>query len=282
MRRSGPLAVQRLFYPEAQESFRAGAASAASPAQPAEAYILHPPGGLVRGDSLFIEAQAREGARILLSQASAAKIYGIGRPRARHMAQRQAIWVRVGPGSELEWLPLESIVFDGAMASLSGHFVLDEEARLVVSDILCLGRPASGAPFLEGSLDSKLSLVRPGGRPIYWDNLVLEGGSPLISGLPGLMGQSVSSFFLAAGRCGNAKDESALETAMEKLRPLSRPGPLSGLPPYRGISLREGLLTARSLGQSGAEAKAFALAAWQCLRPLLLGRPAYGLRGWGP
>jgi urease accessory protein len=51
---------------------------------PCEAYILHPPGGLVTGDALEVEAVLTGGAKVLVTTPSAAKFYRAGPGRARN------------------------------------------------------------------------------------------------------------------------------------------------------------------------------------------------------
>ena len=61
-RHHGPLRVQRPFYPEGKTGC-------------CHVYLLHPPGGLVSGDELRIEASVAEGGHALLTTPAAAKLY---------------------------------------------------------------------------------------------------------------------------------------------------------------------------------------------------------------
>src|SRR5687767_15018642 len=65
----GPLVVQRPFHPE--------------PDGTCHVLLLHPPGGMVAGDTLELSCRVREGARALLTTPAATKLY-----RARHRALR--------------------------------------------------------------------------------------------------------------------------------------------------------------------------------------------------
>src|SRR5579871_939337 len=67
-RHSGPLQVQRAFFPEQ------GAAGAAA-AEPCHIYVLHPPGGLVSGDGLQIDVECHPRAHALLTTPAAGKFY---------------------------------------------------------------------------------------------------------------------------------------------------------------------------------------------------------------
>src|SRR5690606_4073114 len=74
-------------------------------------YLLHPPGGMVTGDRLAIAITLADGARCLATTPAAGKIY-----RGNHSAvpQIQTVHCQVDGASCLEWLPQETILFDGA------------------------------------------------------------------------------------------------------------------------------------------------------------------------
>ena len=94
-RHSGPLLVQRSFYPE--------------DARLCQMVIVHPPGGVAGGDELAIDIVAEERAGVQLTTPGAGKWYrGFG----RHA--RQTVRIAVAAGAMCEWLPQESIIFDGA------------------------------------------------------------------------------------------------------------------------------------------------------------------------
>ena len=59
-RHRGPLLVQRPFHPESDGT--------------CHAYVLHPPGGVVGGDTLSISVDVRSGASALLTTPAAAKL----------------------------------------------------------------------------------------------------------------------------------------------------------------------------------------------------------------
>ena len=91
----GPLRVQRPFYPEGGSVCHVA--------------ILHPPGGVVGGDELRIDAALDAESRALLTTPAAGKFYRSAGPVARQ-TQR----LTVAAGATLEWLPQENIVYSGA------------------------------------------------------------------------------------------------------------------------------------------------------------------------
>lgn len=129
----GPLRVQRPFYPEGPEC--------------CHLYLLHPPGGLVVGDELAINVTAHEGCRTLITTPSAGKIYAV--PGGGEV-QQQRVCIHAHKNTFIEWLPQETLVFNGANGKLLTQFYLQDDAQLFAWDIVCLGRPASQLPFVQG------------------------------------------------------------------------------------------------------------------------------------
>ena len=106
------------------------------------AIIIHPPGGVVGGDQLAIDATVGEGAHALLTSPGAAKWY-----RANGHVSGQHIVLRAGSGAAIEWLPQETIFFDQACVRLRHEVELAPDASYIGCDIVCLGRSASGEVF---------------------------------------------------------------------------------------------------------------------------------------
>src|SRR5690606_16444663 len=98
-RHVGPLAVQRAFYPEKDGS--------------AHVYLLHPPSGVAGEDVLDISCFLGRGARTVLTTPGATKFY-----RSERGQSTQTTRIDVGEGGICEYLPQETIVFDGAKASI--------------------------------------------------------------------------------------------------------------------------------------------------------------------
>ena len=87
--------------------------------------VVHPPGGIAGGDELAVEARAAQGAHALLTTPGAGRWYRSAGPWAR-----QTLAFEARDGACLEWLPQETIVFDGALADLRTEVRLAGDARL--------------------------------------------------------------------------------------------------------------------------------------------------------
>ena len=308
MQFSGPLRVQRPFYPE---SAPAEAPGRSQPSQPCHCCLLHPPGGLVSGDDLSLDVRLQQGAHALLTAPSASKFYAAD---SHNVAQRQTNDLHV-TGGLLEWLPRETIVYDGARAEMRTSVELDAASACIGWEMVCLGRPAAGETFTTGSVRQSLCVSR-GGVPLLHELLRLEGGDALQQGACGLGGHAVAATLFAVGR-GQAADEAgkgdttqaehdlaALEGCCAALQDMlspaenfddtpagadpaadtsvhARPVPLSALTGERaGATVRGGVLIVRYLGPDMEEARNLLITAWNLLRPALTGCPPHMPRIW--
>jgi urease accessory protein len=256
---TGPLRVQRMFYPEEP--------GGSYPARPAHCYLLHPPGGLVSGDDLAIKARVEPGAQVLLTTPSAGKIY---RADSLAVPQRQEARLTI-TGGALEWLPRETIIFPGARAELATRVSLTGPGRFLGWDLTILGCPAGGRAWDQGSLKQEFRLEREG-RPLVFDRLDLAAGSPLVDGLFGLGRASILMTFWAAGL---AEDETALTAAVSRLKEY-----LADFSGRAGATYRPGVALMRYLGHDHQEALILGQTAWRLLRPALLGLEPHQPRLW--
>ena len=138
-RHEGPLRVLASLYPEAPGT--------------CHNVLVHPPGGIVGGDTLHLEADLAEGAHALLTTPGATRFYRSGGEMAL-----QSIDARVAEGARLEWLPLETIVHSGALAENRMRFELAPGAEMIGWDVLALGLPAAGERFDRGCYTQQIQL----------------------------------------------------------------------------------------------------------------------------
>lgn len=202
MQFSGPLRVQRPFYPEAAPTSAPGRARAS---QPCHCCLLHPPGGLVSGDDLNLAIRLDQGAHALITAPSASKFYAAD---AHNVAQRQSTDLTV-TGGMLEWLPRETIIYDGARAEMRTSVELDNASACIGWEMICLGRPAANEGFTHGSVRQSLILTREG-LPLLHEVLRFEGGDALQECACGLGGQAVSATLFAVGRGAGTDDTTNL------------------------------------------------------------------------
>jgi len=242
--RQGPLAVQRALYPEGDLC---------------HVYLLHPPGGVAGGDTLDITARVAPGAAALVTTPGATKFYHSVGPAAH---QRQRLEVDSGT---LEWLPQENILFPGADAHLTTEVELKGDAGFIGWEINCLGLPVVRERFETGRATFGLQLSRDG-RPLLIERLVVDGAAALAAPA-GLRGHPVAATLYAT-----PADTTVLNVVREAIPPEHRR--------QLGITLVEGVLVARYLGDSTEQARGLFVRLWESIRPALLGRPACTPRIW--
>lgn len=247
----GPLRVQKALYPEGPAT--------------CHAIIVHPPGGVVGGDELRIRARVGAQAQVLLSTPGAAKWYrSNGRQSTQHLA------LQVEAGGTLEWLPQETIFFNDADVLLETTVDLAADARFLSCEILCFGRTAHGERFAQGRLRQRLQ-IRRDGQPLWLEQGTLAAGSAAMHSPLGLAGHSVCASLVAVGPALSAERMAALRAAC--LQAAGGEGRI-------GASQLKGFVLVRFLGDASETARHVMLAAWQLLRPALLGREATELRIW--
>jgi len=251
----GPLRVQKPLYPEG------GAVC--------HAIVVHPPGGVVGGDRLLVEATVGAHARALLTSPGAAKWY-----KANGKVSRQQVRLDVGAGASVEWMPQEAIFFDAADVRLEHSVDLAPDAAYIGCDIVCLGRRASGEGFDAGRI-AQQTQIRRDGKIIWWEQGKLAGADMLASPLA-MHGRSVCATMLAAGPALPAQQQAALLAALRAL-PENETGEAGAL---FGATQLKGVMLLRYLGHDSEAARRRMLAAWALLRPALLGRAAPPLRSW--
>lgn len=234
----GPLLVQRPFYPEGDVC---------------HAYIIHPPGGVVGGDELQLQVEARNQAHAVLTTPAAAKFY---RSDGRTARQDQILHA---DDATLEWLPQESIFYPQANVRTTTRIELRSHARFIGWEIACLGLPARQQPFDAGELRLHLELWVDG-SPLLIDRLRISGASR-----SGLGGHEAIGTLLAYP---------ATRTMVDAVRNVQQAGV------EVGVTLVDRVLVCRALAAQGEPIKRTFIESWRTLRPQLLDRPAVLPRIW--
>jgi urease accessory protein len=213
-RSDGPLVVQKALYPDGP--------------QLCQAIVVHPPGGIANGDELTLSARSEPDAQALITTPGAGKWY-----RSAGAWARQTLDFDV-QGS-LEWLPRETIVFDGALADLRSRVALRQGARYIGWEVLSLGRFRRGRMKIETRFTQE-------GRPLFIEKGEINGGGRLMRSPVGLGGRSVVGTLVAT-------HEGKVDV------------------PGIAITRLPGLLVARYFGDSSEEALQGFIRVWKALRP---------------
>jgi urease accessory protein len=190
----GPLRILQSLYPEGD--------------QICHNVLVHPPGGLVGGDTLDIQVSVAKGAHGLVSTPGATRFYKSG----GYPALQQVI-AHVSEGARLEWLPLEAIAYNDCEATNRAIFNLEPGAELITWDVTALGLPTSNLSFDQGHFQQHLEI-----SGAWLEKGIIRGNDARWLNSPlGLAGQKcLASLVFAAGTAIEPKRaEKALEAARE-------------------------------------------------------------------
>lgn len=191
---TGPLRVLQSLYPEGDAI--------------CHNVLVHPPGGLVGGDTLDISVAASGNAHGLITTPGATRFYrSAGEPAV------QQTRITLQDQARLEWLPLEAICYNSCLAQNRLTLELGREAEFMGWDITAFGLPGAGLPFLAGDFLQHIEV------PGVW----LERGhmdasdTRLMDGPLGLAGQRcmASLFFVSGVPLERNRREAGLDIARQ-------------------------------------------------------------------
>lgn len=126
-------------------------------AEAPEAVFLNTAGGLTGGDRIAFECVVEDGAALCATTQAAERIY--------RSADGDAIAhnrLTIGRGAQLEWLPQETILFDGARFRRRLEVNMAADAALLAVETLVLGREAMGETFASGFVSDEWRIRREG------------------------------------------------------------------------------------------------------------------------
>ena len=225
------------------------------PDEPKQAALVNVAGGLAGGDAIAIAIDLAAGARVTATTPAAEKIY-----RSLGPETRIASTLTLAEDSTCEWLPQETILFEGARLARRMDVSLAASTRLLAVEMLVLGRAARGEGFTTGALQDRWR-IRRDGRLLWADAIRLTdpgaAASPFV-----LAGAGAIATLLLAMPDAEARRDQARALA----------GGQAGI-------LAPGLLIARWMGEAGAVRRGLA-AAIEALRHSALGLPPRLPRLW--
>lgn len=248
-----PLKVQRPFYPEGPEV--------------CHVVTLHTAGGVVGGDRLSQSLHLHARSHALVTTATAGKIYHSTGAESCQMTQ-----LRLAAGACLEWLPQESIVFNGARYRQHTRIELEDEAVWLGWEITRLGRTARGERFETGEWRSHTEVWQKG-SPLWIDAQRVQGGTRMMTSPHGLGGCPVVGSFAIVGR-------SLSSELVEKARYCWRAEGNPSLHAKVGVTRLMAGLLCRYRGTATLEARRWFTQVWELVRLEMMGRSMCKPRVW--
>jgi urease accessory protein len=189
---NGPLRILQSLYPEGDAV--------------CHNVLVHPPGGLVGGDTLDITATVATGAHGLLTTPGATRFYRSTGPLALQRTR-----LSVADGARLEWLPLEALCYNACNAENHLTLNLAPGAECMGWDVTALGLPHANQPFETGRFVQHLEV--PG---LWLERGAIDASDHRLMQSPlGLAGhRCMASLFFAAGTpLDRTRRDAALDTA---------------------------------------------------------------------
>lgn len=132
-----------------------------------EAVFLNTAGGLTGGDRIAFVCEVDEGAALCATTQAAERVY-----RAIDGDAVAENHLTIGRAAHLEWLPQETILFDGGRLRRRLQVDMADDASLLAVETVVLGREAMGETVSTGFL-SDAWRIRRGGALVYADTLRL-------------------------------------------------------------------------------------------------------------
>ena len=189
---NGPLRILQSLYPEGDAI--------------CHNVLVHPPGGLVGGDTLDITATVSPGAHGLVTTPGATRFYRSNGPLALQRSH-----LTLAEGARLEWLPLEALCYNACNAENHITLNLAPGAECMGWDVTALGLPHANQPFETGRFVQHLEV--PG---LWLERGAINAADHRLMQSPlGLAGhRCMASLFFAAGTpLDRTRRDAALDAA---------------------------------------------------------------------
>lgn len=135
---------------------------------PLQAVLINTAGGLTGNDDIRWSATAGKQSRLVISTAACEKLY-----RTHGPAAFQRTRLAVENGARLDWLPQETIVFDGSSLQRSLEVDVASDATALIVESLVLGRQAMHESVDKLQLHDRWRIHRDG-RLLHAEDLRLQ------------------------------------------------------------------------------------------------------------
>jgi urease accessory protein len=207
-------------------------------------------GGIAGGDRLNSNFEIAARARATIASQAAERCYRVPADGGPALVRTR---ISVGDGAMAEWLPQETILFDGSALDRSLDIELSDESSFIGVEMLVFGRAAMGERVRAGQVRDAIR-VRRAGRLIWHDSVRLDGEIDALLRRPAIANGAgaVASLVHVAPDCERLVD--AVRAALD------------GVPAESGVSAWNGMLVARLLASGAAPLREAVIAALGALR----------------
>lgn len=175
-----------------------------------EAVFLNTAGGLTSEDQLGFLLSVGPAAALTATTQTAERAY-----LAPHGPARLRVEASVGAGAELDWLPQETILFEGANLIRETNIDLGPEARCLLVEIVVLGRQAMGETVTRASLKDRRQVTQLG-RPLFIEAVEITAEALARSASGAMLGPARA--FATLALCGPGAEAAA--PALQAMAPM--------------------------------------------------------------
>lgn len=165
-----------------------------------DAVLINTAGGMTGGDVLRLSCVLDRRAKVRITTQSAEKVY-----RAEHAPCEVSAHFSVASGAALQWVPQESILFDGARLARALSVDMAADARLIILEMTVLGRVARNERIVSGLFHDRWR-IRRGGALVFSEDVRLEGDiGDIMQSAASAAGASAIATLLYVARDAEAK-----------------------------------------------------------------------------
>jgi urease accessory protein len=135
-----------------------------------DAVLLNTAGGVTGGDQFAVSAQASAQTTLTLTTQACERAYKAQPGEIGQIRNR----LRVAQQGRINWLPQETILFNGSALHRQLHIDLAPEAALLMVEPVIFGRPAMGERLTNIRFRDRVE-IRRAGVPLFLDAMSLTG-----------------------------------------------------------------------------------------------------------
>lgn len=137
-----------------------------------EAVLLNTAGGVTGGDQFTFSAHAAPATTLTLTTQACERAYKAQAGQVGRLRNR----LKIASGARVNWLPQETILFNGS--ALDRHLRVDlaADAAFLMVEPLVFGRPAMGETLTDIRFRDRIE-IRRDGTPLFLDAMALNGNA---------------------------------------------------------------------------------------------------------
>lgn len=135
-----------------------------------QSVLINTAGGVTGGDTFETDTIAQSGTKLTITTQTAERAYRAQSDETGTISNR----VSIGTGATVNWLPQETILFQGCAVRRSLKIEMADDATLLMVEPLVFGRMAMGETLTDAHFDDKIEIYR-NGQLAYMDAMKLHG-----------------------------------------------------------------------------------------------------------